>query len=574
MEWAREIEFIVRKYALQNSLEYNGKGKSGSVLGRILSERTDLREKARSLKKLVEEEVEEANKIAKNQGLEVVKEILEELAPDALVRKKQVKNTGLKELPGDTSAVILRFAPNPNGPLSLGHSRGVIINSEYAKLYGGKVVLRFDDTDTKIKPPILEAYQWIIDEYEWLTGKSPDVIVRASERMDIYLDYAEKILKADFAYVCNCTQNEFKRYRVDMEPCPCRINSVSDNISAWDEMIAGKIDEGSAIVRIKTDMKLPNPALRDWPALRIQKAQHPIVGSKYHVWPLLDFQSAVEDYEQGITHIIRGKDLMDSTRKQTILYEKMGWKYPETLYWGRVKLLGFGKFSTSEMRSSIENGEYEGWNELFLPTIGAIRRRGFSAESIKRYWLELGLTQKDISVPMKTIESVNSKIIDKKCERRIFVENPVEFNLNLQSKNESKDEFPVSILLEKHPEIEMGHRRWIISDRIFLGKDDSNIESLRLKGLADVKIEFDKKEIELESIEKSDDRSIVHWLPVGMQRDAILVSPKEGRNSVIHGLIEDFELIEGEVYQFERLGFARVEENMPESPVKLVWLHN
>ena len=145
----------------------------------------------------------------------------------------------------------------------------------------------------------------------------------------------------------------------------------------------------------------------------------------------MDFQSAVEDYEQGITHIIRGKDLMDSTRKQTILYEKMGWKYPETLYWGRVKLLGFGKFSTSEMRSSIDNGEYEGWNELFLPTIGALRRRGFSAESIKRYWLELGLTQKDISVPMKTIESVNSKIIDKKCERRIFVENPVELNLNL-----------------------------------------------------------------------------------------------------------------------------------------------
>ena len=157
MKWDSDIEFIVRKYSLQNSLEYNGKGKSGSVLGRIMAERTDLRQKARYLKKFVEEEVEEANKIANEQGIEVVKEILEELAPDALVRKKQVKKTGLKELSGDTSAVILRFAPNPNGPLSLGHSRGVVINSEYAKMYDGKVVLRFDDTDTKIKPPLLDA---------------------------------------------------------------------------------------------------------------------------------------------------------------------------------------------------------------------------------------------------------------------------------------------------------------------------------------------------------------------------------------------------------------------------------
>ena len=195
MKWDSDIEFIVKKYSLQNSLEYNGKGKSGSVLGRILAERTDLREKARFLKKLVEREVEEANKIANEQGIEEVREILEELAPDALVRKKQVKNTGLKELSGDTSEVVLRFAPNPNGPLTLGHSRGVVINSEYAKIYDGKVVLRFDDTDTKIKPPLLDAYQWIIDEYKWLTGKTPDKIIRASERMDVYLNYAEKILK-------------------------------------------------------------------------------------------------------------------------------------------------------------------------------------------------------------------------------------------------------------------------------------------------------------------------------------------------------------------------------------------
>ena len=155
--WDDEVVNTVRKYALQNSLEYGGRGEVGSVLGRILSEREDLRSLARELKGIVGKEVDEANEIAESKGLAHVRELLEKLAPDALERKKQEKSVGLKELPGDYSSLVLRFAPNPNGPLSLGHSRGVVINSEYAKMYGGKVVLRFDDTDTKVKPPIPDA---------------------------------------------------------------------------------------------------------------------------------------------------------------------------------------------------------------------------------------------------------------------------------------------------------------------------------------------------------------------------------------------------------------------------------
>ena len=91
----------------------------------------------------------------------------------------------------------------------------------------------------------------------------------------------------------------------------------------------GSIEEGGAVVRVKTDLELPNPALRDWPALRIQHSPHPMVGDSYKVWPLLRFQSAIEDHLQGVTHIVRGKDLMDSTRKQTLLYKHFGWEYPE-----------------------------------------------------------------------------------------------------------------------------------------------------------------------------------------------------------------------------------------------------
>ena len=156
-DWAPDIVAAVRKYALQNAVEYAGQGQVGSVLGRLLSEREDLRSMAKQLRGLVKTEVAAANSLAKNRGLKHVREELERTAPEVLEREKHQKVEGLKELPGDTSQVVLRFAPNPNGPLTLGHSRGVVINSEYARMHGGKVVLRFDDTDTRVKPALPDA---------------------------------------------------------------------------------------------------------------------------------------------------------------------------------------------------------------------------------------------------------------------------------------------------------------------------------------------------------------------------------------------------------------------------------
>ena len=123
----------VRKYALQNAIEYNGEGRSGSVLGRLLAERSDLRPQAKRLVGLIDNEVERANLLAKEKGLDVVRADLEDIDPEALEREKHKKREGLRDLPGDTSSVVLRFAPNPNGPLSIGHSRGVVINSGYAE---------------------------------------------------------------------------------------------------------------------------------------------------------------------------------------------------------------------------------------------------------------------------------------------------------------------------------------------------------------------------------------------------------------------------------------------------------
>tara|TARA_B100001094_G_C18166536_1_gene792432 strand:+ start:504 stop:2213 length:1710 start_codon:yes stop_codon:yes gene_type:complete len=563
-DFGPEVKQTVRKYALQNAIEYAGEGKSGSVLGRVLGERSDLRPNARDLMIIIDYEVEQANSLAKKKGLGAVRDELEGIDPEALRREKHKKKDGLRDLPGDTSNIVLRFAPNPNGPLTIGHSRGVVINSSYAEKYDGTIVLRFDDTDTKIKPPLMEAYSWIEEDFEWLSGRTADIVIRASERMPVYLKQAKKMIADGHGYVCQCVAEEFRKFREEKMDCPCRARDISENLKEWESMNSGKIMEGGSVVRVKTSMDLPNPALRDWPALRIQHSHHPIVGSKYKVWPLLDFQSAVEDHEQGVTHIIRGKDLMDSTRKQKLLYEHFGWEYPETLYWGRVKVHEFGGFSTSGMSSSIKKGDYGGWEDLRLPTLRALRRRGFEPESLISLWSEIGLTQKDISISMQTLEAFNSKNIDGLCERRFFVCNP---NLiEIQSQDESAE-----ASIPRHPEGAIpGTRKWGVGNHIFIQEEDFVEGKLRLKDFADIELEGSNAEIE--GFERSDGRPIIQWLPEGIARRAKMFVPEGEEIRELEGVIEDFELRLGDVYQFERFGFAKI-ERIGSEVVELVWLH-
>ena len=546
----------IRGFALQNALEYEGKANPGSVIGRIMGARQDLRAHGSLVSPLISKAVAEANKIANQEGLDAVRAILEAEAPHLLEkREKQKKREGLPELPNaEKGNVVLRFAPNPNGPLSFGHARGLTINGEYAKLYDGKLILRFDDTDTVVKKPLIEAYQQIQDEAKWLLGFEPHKVVLASDRMDNYHSYAQKMLEDGFGYVCQCTGDEFKEFRVSKTECPHRNQTPEENLELWNKMRDGTFKPGDAVVRVKTDMSLKNPALRDWPALRIQDTQtnpHPRieVGSTWRVWPLLDFQSAIEDYLQGVTHIIRGKDLMDSTRKQKLLYEHFGWTYPETLYWGRVKVHEWGGFSTSQMRKDIESGKYDGWDDPRLPTISALANRGITAEALRNFWIELGLTQKDISVPLATLYSHNIKVVDDDAPRISFVRNSHEIKL--------EGEYPNELVIPIHPNHDLGDRIFKLDDGLVcIEKEDYEKQILRLKDFADVEITSDLAKIT--SIEKSDSRPIVHWLSAKNANQGLLVLPNEDSIQFISGMIEDNDYPEGTFVQIERIGYGKM----------------
>ena len=562
MDWIpdEETETMLWHMAIQNAIEYSGKAAPGSVIGRIMSMRQDLRPYGKILSPIIAQKVSQANDLASEQGLDYLRKILADEAPELLEeREKQVKREGLPELKNaEKGKVVLRFAPNPNGPLSFGHARGIIINGEYAKEYNGELILRFDDTDTTVKPPLLEAYETIQSEAEWLLGFKPQRIVIASDRILEYYHHVELMLDGKFGYVCQCSAEDFREFRVNKTNCPCRSNDVEINQKLWSKMLDGTFQPGDAVVRVKTDMTLKNPALRDWPALRIQDTAvnphpRPEIGSKYRVWPLLDFQSAVEDYLQGVTHIIRGKDLMDSTRKQTLLYQHFGWQYPETMYWGRVKVHEWGGFSTSQMRRDIESGRYTGWSDPRLPTIAALSGTGIQATALRNFWKELGVTQKDIAVPLATLYSHNIKVIDDDAPRISFVRNPVE--INIQGADEEE------IIVPGHPNNkQLGARNInLVSKSVYLEREDLAHHELRLKEFGDFIVEGNIAK--LVSKERTDKRRIVHWTSKDSCHDAQLMLVSNGELTSHNGKLENHNLPIGTPVQIERIGYGIISKS-------------
>ena len=542
---------IVLKYVVQNALKY-GKPNEKAVMGKIMAEKPELRKKAKEVLEVVKECIREFESLSEAEKKELIEKYSVELKP------KEEKGREMKLPPlenAEKGKVVMRFAPNPNGPPTLGSARGIVVNSEYVKMYDGKFILRFDDTDPRTKRPMLEAYEWYVEDCEWLNAK-PDEIVYASRRIPIYYEYCEKLLEMEKAYPCFCSREEFKKFRDSGVECPHRNTSAEDALEVWEKMLDGEYKEGEVVIRIKTDMKHKDPAIRDWVAFRIIYEDHPLVGDKFCVWPTLDFESAIEDHLLGITHIIRGKDLRDSEMRQRFIYRYFGWEYPITKHWGRVSIYEFGKLSTSELRKEIEAGRYHGWDDPRLPTIRALRRRGFKPEAIRSFFISLGVGENDVSVSVKNLYAENRKLIDPIANRYFFVWDPVEIKI------EGLDG-DIGVEIPLNP-TKGGYRRLIGSDEVYICRDDferlKEGDLIRLKDFCNIRLEDKENRVfrfegfELKDVKKG--RNIIHWLP---KRDSI--------ECYVFGIEKDYEGFAeknalndlGNVVQFERFAFCKLE---------------
>jgi glutamyl-tRNA synthetase len=459
-------------------------------------------------------------------------------------------------LPDRPGNVVMRFAPNPNGPLTIGHARGVVVNNHLARKYDGRFILRYDDTDPKTKKPLLEAYDWILEDCAWLNAR-PDEVVVASENIDEYYRHGVELIKAGGAYVCTCERKAFKASKDQGLACRCRGKGLEENLEGWERMLDGGYSTGEAVLRVKTDLKHPDPALRDWVAFRIIEEEHPKVGGRYRVWPMLDFESAVEDHIRGVTHIIRGKDLLDSGKKQQYVYDYFGWKYPEVILWGRIKLEGFGKFSTSEMAEDIASGKYSGWDDPALPTLNALRRRGIQPEALTEFMLSLGVSNTDISASMENLYAVNRRILDPNADRYFFVRNPVKLMV--------KDLPGMTVRLPLHPVFRgRGVREHCLkegSQCLYISGDDVEGvmgDYVKLIGLPCVKVTgVSGGIVEAEYIREKPGKvkkiqCIQDYVPCSVLKP----------DGVDEGYCEPQcrELEVGAIVQFERYGFCRLEE--------------
>ncbi|MDN5309913.1 MAG: glutamyl-tRNA synthetase [Methanolobus sp.] len=546
----------VEKYALQNAVKYGQAPQIAAVMGRVMGECPHLRGKAKEVTPFIQEILGEVTKGSPEQWQARLEQIAPELIEELCTKKEPDK--GLKPLEkAECGKVVMRFAPNPNGPPTLGSTRGIVVNSEYVKKYNGKLILRFDDTDTQTKRPMLEAYDWYIEDCNWL-GAKPDEIIIASDRIPIYYEHARKLIEGGHAYVCFCESETFKNLKDAKEACPHRNTPVQENLEHWDKMLSGGYPEKSAVLRIKTDIKHKDPALRDFGAFRILRMPHPRpeVGDRYIVWPLLDFEGAIEDHVMGTTHIIRGKDLMDSEKRQTYIYKYLGWDYPITTHWGRVKMHEFGKFSTSGLRRAIEEGEYNGWDDPRLPTVRAIRRRGIQPEAVRKFMLDMGVGETDISISLDTLYAENRKLVEPKANRYFFVWDPVELEIT--------DAEPCTANPPLHPAEDRGCREIDVSTKVLVCREDAGKfaagSKVRLKDLYNVEIismePFQARYLD-DTIEsaKKEKMKIIHWAPVNGVPVKVLSPDGEFTGIGEKQIAAELD----KVVQFERFGFCRID---------------
>ncbi|MBI4148494.1 glutamate--tRNA ligase [Candidatus Woesearchaeota archaeon] len=547
------MEDLIRKWVLQNAVKYEGKAQQGAIIGKLISENSDIKNNMKDVVKLIAKVIKDVN------ALSLDKQMAELQAkwPELLV-EKPVEEKVLKDLPDAVQGkVVLRVAPSPSGPLHIGHAYITCLNSEYAKKYGGKLILRIEDTNPEnIFSP---AYKLIEEDVRWLTNDNVHSVPIQSDRLHTYYDYAEKLLNMEKAYVCTCDADVFRTLIAKKEACLCRNVPVKEQLLRWDKMFTS-YEPGQAVVRIKTDVAHPNPAMRDWPALRINHAKHPRTGTEEKVWPLMNFAVAVDDHEMGVTHTIRGKDHMDNAKRQKYIFDFFGWKVPVHKYVGRINFEGI-EVSKTKTKLAIERGEYEGWDDIRLPFLCALKRRGYQSAAFTKWAVDIGLTETDKTVAIdeffKTLNHFNKEILDPVVNRYFFVWDPVKISIEGAPAQQ--------VSADLHPsDPSRGKRVFTTSMDFFISRDDFG--ALKENGLYRLMhcLNFTKKGGNLVFVskehkdfeEKGD--AIMHWLPVDQTVNVCVLMPDHSeREGVGEQAIANLPV--GANIQFERFGFCRLD---------------
>ena len=557
---ADDLKKEIRKIALQNAVEHDGKTKDKVVLSKSLGTIPELKNNVKEVIPEIASIVSQVNSMS----IEEQKTEIQNNFPEILDVKENVKEerVGLPPLEGaEQGKVVTRFTPAPNGYPHIGHAKAAIISEEYAKMYGGKLVLRYDDTnpeDTR-----LEYWAAIKVGLDWL-GIEFDEIKNTSDDIGLFYDKCVEMIKKNYAYVCTCKRDTISKNRKEMVSCECSMGDVKQNEERWERMFK-KYKPGEAVVRFRGDMESKNTVMRDPVLFRINDARHAQLAEEHRVWPSYDIAVAVEDSTDGITHALRSKEYELRNELYHAILDALDMRHPKMLEFSRLEFKGM-PVSKRILRPLIDEGKVSSYDDPRLPTLAALERRGITPEAIRKFTLSLSLTKADTLAPFDSLEAFNRKIVDENSIRLFMVKDPK--TLTIRNLPNSTVELP------NHPSNKMGTRKVMVEDSVFLSSDDVKSlkigDQLRLMGLGNVKITSVNSEITGEFT--GDERDVnfmkLQWVSQKNAHELKILIPQrlfvddkfnEESLEEIHVYVEPhyLELRNGEEIQFVRFGYCR-----------------
>jgi glutamyl-tRNA synthetase len=561
------LKEIAKKHALKNAFDY-GRADAGAVVGKVMAEFPDAKKEMKKTMEAIRAAVAEVNKM-KGEAVE------KEVKKYEFAEKKHEEGEHKLKLEGAVHGkVVTRFLPEPNGPAHIGHAKAALLSYEAANQYGGKCILRWDDTNPETEEQ--EYVDAIRSDLRWL-GLEFFSEGFNSDKMPKFYEYAEKLVERGDAYVCTCAKKKINEDREKGIACACRDRNSEENDSFWKKMLDKKIAKGEAILRLKADMQSLNTVMRDPTLFRVITASHYRQGKKYVVWPTYDFEASISDSLEGVTHALRSKEYELRDELYYYILDRLALRKPVVYDFSRLNIRGT-VLSKRFLKPLIEKKLVSGWDDPRLPTLAGLRRRGILPEAIKNFVLSFGLSKVESEPTWDALLSENRKLVDGIAERYFFVKEPVKLKVAEIRRQD--------VRMPKHPSQDLGERILRVDGNYLIPRQDVEEmwagETIALKQHAFVKIvkkgkELEGKKVELEEVPKK----IVQWVPEkdGMKATVLVpgdlfVNEKFNPESLREekGVCERncAQLKEGQVIQFERYGFVALDKKKKNS-LEFVW---
>lgn len=366
--------------------------------------------------------------------------------------------------------VYTRFPPEPNGYLHIGHAKSICLNFTTAQKYGGKTNLRYDDTN-----PVKEDVEYvdsIEEDVKWL-GFTWEKRLWASDYFDTMYEAAEELVNKGLAYVDDLTPEEIREYRGTLKSpgkeSPARSRSIEENLDLFRRMKAGEFADGEKVLRAKIDMESPNINMRDPIIYRIAHINHHNTGDKWCIYPMYDFAHPIEDAVEGITHSICTLEFEDHRPLYEWVLENVGfWKNPpKQIEFARLNLTNT-VMSKRLLKSLVDEGFVDGWDDPRMPTIAGLRRRGYTPESIRNFCEEIGVAKSNSTIDSAMLDFCIREDLKEKVENRNVIEDPIKVVLTNYPEDETE-----MITVENNRNVpEMGNREIPFSREIYIDGAD------------------------------------------------------------------------------------------------------